>query len=243
MDEIFVFAALVGLFCVVVVPVLAIMALNKSGRNEFEIRRLRERITALEAQLAAAPRAAASEAETHPAVATPETTTPTQASPLPVSTPEPVPDPAPADEAAPSVWSRAVRTVREEATESLRKSLPRRRVSAHNDEAPQREAGGLLTSLLRWFMQGNPLAKIGVILLFLGLSFLLRYGVERDMLPLELRVAGAGVAALALLAFGWGLRRKSPLYALILRGGASGAVFIPIFGAFRPWQMPPLPVR
>lgn len=242
MDEIFVFAALVGLFCVVVVPVLAIMALNKSGRNEFEIRRLRERITALEAQLAAAPRAAASEAETHPAVATPETTTPTQASPLPVSTPEPVPDPAPADEAAPSVWPRAVRTVREEATESLRKSLPRRRVSAHNDEAPQREAGGLLTSLLRWFMQGNPLAKIGVILLFLGLSFLLRYGVERDMLPLELRVAGAGVAALALLAFGWGLRRKSPLYALILQGGASGALYITIFGAFRLWQMLPMPL-
>uniref|UniRef100_UPI00387DD5B2 DUF2339 domain-containing protein n=1 Tax=Cronobacter malonaticus TaxID=413503 RepID=UPI00387DD5B2 len=47
----------------------------------------------------------------------------------------------------------------------------------------------MLTSLTRWFMQGNPLAKIGVILLFLGISFLLRYSVERGMLPLELRVA------------------------------------------------------
>ncbi|CCJ87515.1 hypothetical protein BN133_3892 [Cronobacter dublinensis 582] len=43
----------------------------------------------------------------------------------------------------------------------------------------------MFSGLARWFMQGNPLAKIGVILLFLGLSFLLRYSVERDMLPLE----------------------------------------------------------
>ena len=34
--------------------------------------------------------------------------------------------------------------------------------------------GGILTSLARWFMQGNPLAKLGILLLFLGLSFLLR---------------------------------------------------------------------
>ncbi|MDK1145293.1 DUF2339 domain-containing protein, partial [Cronobacter sakazakii] len=91
-------------------------------------------------------------------------------------------------------------------------------------------------------MQGNPLAKIGVILLFLGISFLLRYSVERDMLPLELRVAGAGVAALVLLAFGWRLRHKTPVYALILQGGAVGALYITIFGAFRLWQMLPMPL-
>ncbi|WP_150318461.1 hypothetical protein, partial [Enterobacter hormaechei] len=42
--------------------------------------------------------------------------------------------------------------------------------------------GGILTSLARWFMQGNPLAKLGILLLFLGLSFLLRYTVEHSLL-------------------------------------------------------------
>ena len=242
MDEIFVFAALLGLFCVVVVPTLAIMALNKSGRNEFELARLRARVEELEARLAAAPPAAAGETAGHVSV-TVETADAPQTAPSPAltSVPEPAPEPAAASESASPVWSRAVRVVRQEAAENLRKAFPRRGASPQ-EEASGRAAGGLLSSLLRWFMQGNPLAKIGVILLFLGLSFLLRYGVERDLLPLELRVAGAGVAALALLAFGWRLRRKAPLYGLILQGGAVGALYITLFGAFRLWQMLPMPL-
>lgn len=37
-----------------------------------------------------------------------------------------------------------------------------------------------MSSLVRWFMQGNPLAKLGILLLFLGFSFLLRYTVEHS---------------------------------------------------------------
>ncbi|WP_158695595.1 DUF2339 domain-containing protein, partial [Cronobacter malonaticus] len=32
---------------------------------------------------------------------------------------------------------------------------------------------------------------------------------------------------------------KTPVYALILQGGAVGALYITIFGAFRLWQMLP----
>lgn len=59
--------------------------------------------------------------------------------------------------------------------------------------------GGILTSLVRWFMQGNPLAKLGILLLFLGLSFLLRYTVEHSLFPLELRL----VATALLPSFCW----------------------------------------
>ncbi|MGE9730209.1 hypothetical protein ACQPT8_19425 [Cronobacter sakazakii] len=113
MDEIFVFAALIALFCVVVVPVLAIMALNRSARNETELHRLRDRIETLEARLAAA--SAPPGVETAP-VATPA---PEPAPVFVAPEPEPVPETAAAREPehepvpqptadAPPVWSQAV---------------------------------------------------------------------------------------------------------------------------------------
>lgn len=79
--------------------------------------------------------------------------------------------------------------------------------------------GGILTSLARWFMQGNPLAKLGILLLFLGLSFLLRYTVEHSLFPLELRLVATALFAIVLLAVGWRLRHKQRVYALILGAG------------------------
>ena len=76
--------------------------------------------------------------------------------------------------------------------------------------------GGILSSLTRWFMQGNPLAKLGIVLLFLGLSFLLRYTVEHSLFPLELRLAATALFAMVLLAVGWRLRHRQRIYALIL---------------------------
>ncbi|MBF4661470.1 DUF2339 domain-containing protein [Cronobacter malonaticus] len=241
MDEIFVFAALIALFCVVVVPVIAIMALKRSARNETELHRLRNRIETLEARLAAA--SAPPGAETVPMATPAAEPAPVFVAPEPepvpetaaAREPEPVPQP-PAD--APPVWSQAVRN----AAKAPAPAAATRREEPAPEPRHAAASGGMLTSLTRWFMQGNPLAKIGVILLFLGISFLLRYSVERDMLPLELRVAGAGVAALVLLAFGWRLRHKTPVYALILQGGAVGALYITIFGAFRLWQMLPMPL-
>ena len=97
-----------------------------------------------------------------------------------------------------------------------------------------------MSSLVRWFMQGNPLAKLGILLLFLGLSFLLRYTVEHSLFPLELRLVAAALFAIVLLALGWRLRHKQPVYALILQGGATGALYLTVFGAFRLWQMLPM---
>ena len=114
-------------------------------------------------------------------------------------------------------------------------------VSAPAPAAKQPSAfGGILTSLVRWFMQGNPLAKLGILLLFLGLSFLLRYTVEHSLFPLELRLVATALFAIVLLAIGWRLRHKQPVYALILQGGATGILYLTVFGAFRLWQMLPM---
>lgn len=139
MDEIFVFAALIALFCVVVVPVIAIMALKRSARNETELHRLRNRIETLEARLAAA--SAPPGVETAP-VATPA---PEPAPVFVAPEPEPVPETAAAPEPepvpqadAPPVWSQAVRNAAKRLHPPLLRAAknPRR-----NRAMPRRQAG------------------------------------------------------------------------------------------------------
>ncbi|EPA9112180.1 DUF2339 domain-containing protein [Serratia liquefaciens] len=105
----------------------------------------------------------------------------------------------------------------------------------NDEEIKDRLFGGLFT----WFMQGNPLAKLGIMLLFFGVAYLLKYTVERDMLPIEFRLIGAAATSGILLWFGWRLRLKRNLYALILQGGAIGTLYITVFGAFRLYQLLP----
>jgi uncharacterized membrane protein len=46
--------------------------------------------------------------------------------------------------------------------------------------------------------------------------------------------------AIVLLAIGWRLRHRQRVYALILQGGATGVLYLTVFGAFRLWQMLPM---
>ncbi|MBF3256063.1 DUF2339 domain-containing protein, partial [Pseudomonas aeruginosa] len=57
-----------------------------------------------------------------------------------------------------------------------------------------------------WLFGGNTVLRIGVVLLFIGLAFLLRYASERVAVPVEYRYAGVALAAMALLGVGWWLR-------------------------------------
>ncbi|MCL2657592.1 MAG: DUF2339 domain-containing protein [Betaproteobacteria bacterium] len=96
-----------------------------------------------------------------------------------------------------------------------------------------------LSGLIGWLLKGNPLAKIGALLLFFGLSYLFKYSVDHALIPIELRLAGAGLLSLGFLAVGWRLRKRQPLYALILQGTAVGAFYLTAFAAFRLYALLP----
>ena len=57
-----------------------------------------------------------------------------------------------------------------------------------------------------WIVGGNTLARIGVVLLFIGVGFLLKYAVEHVQVPISLRLAGIALGGVALLVIGWRLR-------------------------------------
>ncbi|WP_223544547.1 DUF2339 domain-containing protein [Pseudomonas sp. A-B-19] len=84
-----------------------------------------------------------------------------------------------------------------------------------------------------WLFGGNTVLRVGVVLLFLGLAFLLRYATEGVVVPVELRYAGVAAAALGLLGLGWWLRARNSSYALILQGTGVAVLYLTVFAAMR----------
>ena len=89
---------------------------------------------------------------------------------------------------------------------------------------------------------GNLVAKVGILVLFCGIAFLIKYAYERIHVPIELRLTGVAIGAVVLLVIGWRLRRSHTGYALVLQGGGIGILYLVIFAAFRMFGLLPAPL-
>ncbi|WLH96219.1 DUF2339 domain-containing protein [Pseudomonas hefeiensis] len=90
-----------------------------------------------------------------------------------------------------------------------------------------------LAGARNWLFGGNTVLRVGVVLLFLGLAFLLRYATEGMVVPIELRYAGVAASALGLLGLGWWLRQRNSNYALMLQGTGIAVLYLTVFAAMR----------
>jgi len=168
-------------------------------------------------------------------------------SPSPVAAaPEPEPEPeAPAvkpqaerpfDPAAPTV---ATRPVEQPAPAEMAAVLPPVTWPAYSPGPVSR----LIEMAKGWLTTGNVPVKLGVIVSFFGVAFLLRYAVDQGFLVISIEVRYLFVTAIAgtLLAVGWRLRERLPVYALSLQGGGTGILYLTIFAAFRLHELVPAP--
>ncbi|MEZ5445016.1 MAG: DUF2339 domain-containing protein [Gammaproteobacteria bacterium] len=99
----------------------------------------------------------------------------------------------------------------------------------------------LLTRIRQYFTTGNVVAKVGAIVLFFGVAFLLKYAVERNAVPVELRLAAVAAGGLALLATGWRKRSARAAIGLILQGAGVGVLYLTVFAAARLYDALPYP--
>lgn len=86
---------------------------------------------------------------------------------------------------------------------------------------------------------GNTAVRVGVVVLFFGVAFLLKYAVEHSLLPVELRLTGSALGGIALLILGWRLREQRNTYALTLQGGGIGILYLTVFAALRLYHLLP----
>ncbi|OGB22986.1 MAG: hypothetical protein A3I66_08130 [Burkholderiales bacterium RIFCSPLOWO2_02_FULL_57_36] len=96
------------------------------------------------------------------------------------------------------------------------------------------------TFLQRWVYGGNPIVKVGVLILFLGLAFLLRYAAEHAVLPVEWRYVGVAATGIGLLLAGWRWRHKQDNYGLILQGAGIGVLYLTTLAAMKLHPLIPL---
>ena len=91
-----------------------------------------------------------------------------------------------------------------------------------------------------WLLGGNTIVRVGLVILFVGLSFLARYAVQADLFPIEARLALVGAAGAALLAVGFNRRTARPVFGLALQGGGVAVMYLTVFAAARLYDVLPM---
>ncbi|OAJ60140.1 DUF2339 domain-containing protein [Paraburkholderia ginsengiterrae] len=98
----------------------------------------------------------------------------------------------------------------------------------------------LFKACREWFLGGNAVVLVGIIVLFFGIAFLLKYAADNSLLPIEFRLSGVALAATALLVLGWRIGERRGAYGLILQGGGVGALYLTVFAATRLYDLLPV---
>jgi uncharacterized membrane protein len=101
------------------------------------------------------------------------------------------------------------------------------------EAAPVPAASSRANRLWTWFTGGNALTRIGVVILFFGVAFLLKYFAEHFTVPIELRLAAVAGGGFALTALGMRLAASRPGYGLSLQGAGAGVLYLTTYAAFR----------
>ena len=221
-----------GAFLGALIGMLGGLAISKKGpsiddtwkRNvEDSLSQIRQRIETLERRSGAVPRE-------------------------PASAPAPAAPPAPELAAAPApamtvteAWAAEMAGVRIAPAPAAGEpaQFPPAHDTGHRSSAAASVKAPANDPISRWLFGGNTLVRVGVIVLFFGVAFLLKYAAERDLVPIELRLTGVAIGGIALLIVGWVLRLKRPGYALMLQGGGVGILYLTVFAAFRLYRMLP----
>jgi uncharacterized membrane protein len=101
-------------------------------------------------------------------------------------------------------------------------------------------AENLNKKVIQFFTSGNLVLKIGIIVLFFGVAFLLKYAAQQNMIPIEFRLVGVALSGMAMLGCGWWLRRTKSGYGLALQGGGVGILYLVVFAAAKLYSFLPM---
>jgi len=125
---------------------------------------------------------------------------------------------------------------------AVQKSSIQQRLDSRENEFKENFIDKMVAAVHKFFTDGNVVVKVGMLILIIGVGFLLKYAYDEKLLviPMELRFVGAGLLGLALIIFGWRLRDKKQVYALLLQGGGIGIMYLTIFGAAKFYSMIPI---
>lgn len=97
----------------------------------------------------------------------------------------------------------------------------------------------LFAAAMGWLLGGNTIVRVGLVILFVGLSFLAHYAADAGLFPIELRLVLVAAAGIALLWIGYTRRLHKPEFALTLQGGGVAVLYLTVFAASRLFEVIP----
>jgi len=117
-------------------------------------------------------------------------------------------------------------------------------------QQPKPDAMDILADRVKaWLFGGNTVARVGTIVLFIGLSFLAKWAADNALFPPELRLATVGIVGIALLVQGFRVSRRAggegadgelrSNYGYLLQGAGVAVLYLTIFAAFKLYAMIP----
>ncbi|HEC11940.1 MAG TPA: DUF2339 domain-containing protein [Acidiferrobacteraceae bacterium] len=104
---------------------------------------------------------------------------------------------------------------------------------------PRTDESRLRKWIVGYFTGGNIVVRVGIIVLFFGVSFLLKYAADHAAFPIELRLMAVSAGAITMLIIGWRLRDRLQGYALAIQGGGIGVLYLTVFSALRLYSLIP----
>ncbi len=114
-------------------------------------------------------------------------------------------------------------------------------VRAEQAPPPTLPVGELFAKAQGWLLGGNTIVRVGLVILFVGLTFLVRLVANAGLFPIEARLATVGAIGAGLLAFGFRKRLEKPGFGLSLQGAGVAVMYLTVFAAARLYEvMPPL---
>ncbi len=124
---------------------------------------------------------------------------------------------------------------------------PEETAVASGDDRPAAADAGAPPSLptrgaWAWFTEGNTMTRVGVVILFFGVAFLLSWFAEHLTLSIEASLALVALAGAALVGVGAWLAPGRPGYALSLEGAGAGVLYLTTFAASRLFDVLPAPL-
>jgi uncharacterized membrane protein len=161
--------------------------------------------------------------------------------PLPVATAPAVPMPEPIS--APSLDRAVAAATASAQVRTLPPDTPARPPLAVPAPAPVARPAPVpprwVLAAKAWLFGGNLVAKVGLLILFIGLAFLLRLAAEYVVVPVEVWHAVVAGLATGLLWWGWRIRETRAAIGLPTQGAALGMLMLVTFSAYRLFELIP----
>jgi len=132
--------------------------------------------------------------------------------------------------------------IKEASVAALKENTVQQTISprpVHKETALEKLMVTIVTTVHNYFTGGNLFVRIGIIILFFGVSFLLKYVSDRGFFPIEYRLIAVVIGAIFLLVTGWRLRHKNSTYGLLLQGAGVGILYLDIYAAYSMYHLIP----